>query len=489
MTEENPARHEAPPSILQIILIRTKKILTLSFVLTSMAVISFLVAILSFVLDRSESIDSTKREINTESISTVSNILIHESMKEQARNHNEIMDRLNQLYQKDLNDILDDFIMVATDKERELVFTVRNGSASDVKDSLIKLAELSKRKEEANRIIVEDMLQTYKVVGAAAASTDPHLAIEYFEKAMSLSDEDWQLAYNLGELYIAVNNYEKAIYYYKKGVEIIGVNNGFRAAGYRSLGGIEFNVGNFDTAFDYYYKGTTIDFGINMVREVVVGLTLLGLTEENRGNIDAAEMWYLRSISAATEGNYASLVAMSQLRLAFISYDKNDLESYENYLIESLNSSRKAKDSAMIAQSLMYLGGSKYIASDYVAAEQYFLESEMLYTNFPVPLSDKDQESLLHIYSSLRTIYMFNLVNFKSAARVLNLRIDMLKETNNDTDSLISSLEDLAYSTFLGGNIEKACDYWSEAISLTVLKSSEGIKSSKSTYDSYCVNL
>lgn len=109
-----------------------------------------------------------------------------------------------------------------------------SASNEDIREQA-KILYLGDKMEEAQRRILEipqneRNAADYFLIGNTLE--DKKLAIQAYEKAIGLDKTFYQAYYNLGQIYLGVDNYEKAIEYFKSSVKY---NKDF-AYGYYNLG-------------------------------------------------------------------------------------------------------------------------------------------------------------------------------------------------------------------------------------------------------------
>jgi len=485
MGDANETNQKQLRTLFRAVYTQLQKILTLNLFLSSITVVGFLVAIFSFYLDRSESNDSTIREETSVKIGNVNNKKLDEIQETQAGNHKEMITAINELLKKDMDQILHEFIEIASEEEDDLLFLIKNGTPLEVEKALSDLANLADKKEKANRIMVENILKTHKVVGVAALSSDTQLAIKYFEKALAITPDEWSLNFRLAQLHGDLNNYKQAKKYYLIAVEKIGVDNGYRAAAYNNLGNIENRLNNLDSAYEYYRKGLEIDIRNNLTPGIILGFIKLGGVENQRENYELAEEWYLKSLEVARDSDYTRYSSMVYRSLAFLALEKNDSATYENYLKQSINSVFEVSDNGRFkAETLMLLGYSRFKNDDYIEAERKFVESVEVYEAIEKQLTE-DKLSLSSLYYNLGAIH-YLWADYVASETFFSSQLRILREIGSKND-IKKTLESIGLSAMIQNKTSEACEYWTEAITYSVSKNSRSLGLQQSAFDSNCI--
>jgi len=110
-------------------------------------------------------------------------------------------------------------------------------------------------------------------------------AIEYYEKAIELKSDD-EVYYNMGYVYCNKGNYDKAIECYEKAIELKPDKN----EAYNNMGNAYYNKGNYDKAIECYEKA------IELKPDKDKAYYNMGNAYYNKGNYDKAIECYEKAI-------------------------------------------------------------------------------------------------------------------------------------------------------------------------------------------------
>ncbi len=193
----------------------------------------------------------------------------------------------------------------------------------------------------------------FKDVGIVYANLKEYeKAIEYYQKAIEM-DEKWAVPYfNLGIVYKNLKEYEKAIEYYQKAIEM----DEKWAVPYNNLGIVYKNLKEYEKAIEYYQKAIEMDekwaYPYNNLGNVYVDLKEYEKAiEYYQKAIEMDEKYAVPynnlGIVYANLKEYEKAIEYYQKAIEMDDSDKNDIDIIESTITELLKS-KKAKESYLV---------------------------------------------------------------------------------------------------------------------------------------------
>ena len=247
-------------------------------------------------------------------------------------------------------------------------------------DSLVNVLETQKLKPKEQFKIYNDICYDY-------LNSDPPKAKLYIQKALLFAekenDKSWMSAFNtyMGSIYRGEGNYDKAVEYYNKAIELAGeAKVDHRAAfAYNSMADVCMRKGENVTSLDYlmkalsiFEKGKTLDYKREEIRE----LANIGSLHNGMENPDLAIQFLTKAEKMADSLNFSDLKMPIYYTLGNALKEKKEFEKALDYALKSLNlshiSNDKIYESANLQSlALIYQQGFR----NYAIAEKYANES------------------------------------------------------------------------------------------------------------------
>jgi CHAT domain-containing protein/tetratricopeptide (TPR) repeat protein len=152
------------------------------------------------------------------------------------------------------------------------------------------------------------------------------------------------LAYNLGNIYISLFNFEAALHYFNEGLHNAGDNKRSRALNLLGLADVYANISDYAKALNYYRQVQDISSQIKDIEISADAFTGLGALNFNIDNFNNAIRYYFQAakiISSSTNPFLKSKI-YDNLGLTFLQLDS--LEEAKDYFQQSYILSEKNKD-------------------------------------------------------------------------------------------------------------------------------------------------
>ena len=310
---------------------------------------------------------------------------------------------------------------------------------------------------------------------------DYNKAIEYHEKALeirinALGENQPELYNNLGISYDGLGDYGKAIEYHEKALEIrintLGENHPDVADSYNNLGISYDGLGDYNKAIEYHKK--TLEIRINTLGDdhlgVVNSYNNLGVAYNSLGDYNKAIEYHEKALEIRinTLGENHPDVADSYNNLG-ISYDglgdyNKAIEYHEKALEIRINTPGENQNHRNIIRSYVFLGKIYYGLGDYGKAIEYYEKALEIEIN----TLDENHPDIADSYYNLGAAYN-GLGDYNKAIsffeKALEIEINTLDENHPD---IADSYYKLGAACNGLGDYNKAIEYHEKALEIRI---------------------
>jgi tetratricopeptide (TPR) repeat protein len=228
---------------------------------------------------------------------------------------------------------------------------------------------------------------------------DYNKALEYYGKALEIKksklgkdDTDTAATYNnIGEVYYAKGDYDKALEYFKKALKIneskLGKDHPDTATTYNNIALVYDNMGEYDKALEYYEKDRKISeskLGKDHPDTATTYNNIAGVYYA-KGDYDKALKYYEKALEIVKSklGKDHPYVASTYNNMAGVYRAKGDydeaLEYYEKAL--EIRESKLGKDHPLTAATYNNIAWVYQAKGDYDKALEYFLKALRIWLN------------------------------------------------------------------------------------------------------------
>jgi len=304
-----------------------------------------------------------------------------------------------ELRYEDVRELIDGFLEANADKEKEII------KAHYIKAlSYMEQIRYDEAKEEFEKIapniddveILSDYAKIYYILG------DYDKAIEYYEKSLNITlatlgenHPSTATSYNnIGSAWYSKGEYDKAIAYYEKDLNItlatLGENHPSTATSYNNIGGVWYSKGEYDKAIAYYEKSLKIrlaTLGENHP-DTATSYNNIGSAWNSKGEYDKAIAYYEKSlkIRLATLGENHPDTATSYNNIGGAWYSKGEYDKAIEYYEKSLKIrlATLGENHPSTATSYNNIGLAWYSKGEYDKAIEYYEKAlHILHGVFP----------------------------------------------------------------------------------------------------------
>jgi two-component system, NarL family, sensor histidine kinase UhpB len=236
------------------------------------------------------------------------------------------------------------------------------------------LATTLKDKKALLRAYV-NMLKLYRF--ARVNDTALFFAAQSQALALKLSDANSIAEINLdaGNVYLHSFNYLKALSEFISAAHILdslGTNPKSQMTAYANIGNVEELLGNYEKALDYIIKGLQIAQEINYDIGVAYSFKTLGRIYRNLKKLDLAESAYRQALDSYKKMGNQRMISESLQNLGTVYFDRKDFLSAIKQYERSLTVAKTSSIETQIPYSYAALGASWNALSNFEKAKAYF---------------------------------------------------------------------------------------------------------------------
>jgi tetratricopeptide (TPR) repeat protein len=393
------------------------------------------------------------------------------------------IDKKNSLYQVNLKLTADDDQELRTLTERIRKEVVGETGWQRLGQLLVTLSQLEKAEELYNVLLEQtsdpsEKATDYNNLGYIKDHQgDYEKAIEYHEKALEIEQKtlpenhpSLATSYNnIGSVYDNMGEYSKALSYYEKALEIrqktLPENHHDLATSYNNIGLVYNNMGEYSKALSYYEKALEIRQKTlpENHHSLAISYNNIGLVYRNMGEYPKAVSYYKKDLEIQQKTlpeNHPSLaISYNNIGLVYrnmgeypkaVSYYKKDLEIQQKTLPEN---------HPRLATSYNNIGGVYNNMGEYSKALSYYekaleIQQKTLPANHP---------HLANSYNNISSVYK-NMVQYPKALSYHEKALKIYQKTLPENHpSLATSYNNIAMTYYNMGEYSKSLSYFERA--------------------------
>lgn len=240
--------------------------------------------------------------------------------------------------------------------------------------------------------------------------SNPDSLLVLLEKAKNDKEIERQkdILFKLGNEYNAKLNFDKAIHYYKQGLEIAD-NNETKAKYLNKIGHVFVDSTNYKEAFFYLNKSSEIYKDLNPCEDFVSVYNLIGLCYGLTNNLDSAAIAFNNALNVNIQIKDSSGIGLSYYNIGLCHHFKGQYDSAVKNYLKSLEIREAIKDTSAIIASLTSIGEIFRLRDEFEKAEKYYAQAlgyknSLQNKNLPGKQQNKNKEILSYIYSEIGLI-------------------------------------------------------------------------------------
>ena len=264
---------------------------------------------------------------------------------------------------------------------------------------------------------------------------------------------------NLGVIYRDIGNYNTALEYFFKAMDLRkNLNDEFYCVLLESLGGTYYLSGNYEKAEEYLLNSLEIKKRIygDKNEKNAVTLNSLALLYSDLGNYEKAKAYFLIALEISKElnnENYAILLT----NLGALFYELNEFKKSEEYYLKSLEIIKNLSGEVSMSYSyvLNALAFLYCFSGEYNKSEEYYIESLEIKKEL---FGEKSNEYAV-VLNNLGLLYLIKGEYQKAeenALKTLEIQKELLGEKHS---SVAKTLNHLGFVYSFTNNFEKAEEY------------------------------
>ncbi len=264
----------------------------------------------------------------------------------------------------------------------------------------------------------------------------------------------------IGVGYYVKGNYEQALLYYKKELDIIekmGDKVG-KANNYNNMGLVYYVQGNYKQALEVHQKSLEICKTINYEQGVARSYNSIGIIYKEYGNTDVALENYLKSLKIQEKLNNKNEVATIFTNIGFMYLNKEDNDKALGYFDKALLIQQELNEKMGIANSYNAIG------SVYSAQKKYKQALETFDKGIILAREIKDKRREMGLLTDMG-ILKAEEKKYEQALLDLEQALKIAKEIKSKKGQ-ISALQNIANVYVLKKEYEKSLQFAEEAYSL-----------------------
>lgn len=182
---------------------------------------------------------------------------------------------------------------------------------------------------------------------------------------------------NIGLIYKHQGNYNDAITYYQKGLDLsesvddkAGIANS-----YNNIANVCRNQGNYGKAIDLYMKALKLNEEVNNKVGIAICLNNIGILYEFQGDYDNAIQYYTESLNIEEEQGNKKGIAASLSNIGNIYSDKEEYDKALEYMKQSLELKQEIGNESGIAITTINIGNVYKNLGQFEKAIEYYNKS------------------------------------------------------------------------------------------------------------------
>ncbi len=235
-------------------------------------------------------------------------------------------------------------------------------------------------------------------------------AIEYYEKSLEISEKLGNvhaiaLTYNnLGSVYDDKGDYEKAIEYYGRNLKLEKLGDvRLMAQTYGNLGLEYYRTGAYEKAIEYYERDLEISKELGDVQGMSQTYNNLGLIYADKGEYKKAIEYYEKSLEISKKIEDVHGMAQTYGNLGSVHANKGEYEKAIEYHMDCLSILEKLRDVHGMAQIFGNLGNISFARKEYERALEWYQKALEIFEKIGAKHDLKIvNENLSRTYEKLR---------------------------------------------------------------------------------------
>ncbi len=292
-------------------------------------------------------------------------------------------------------------------------------------------------------------------------------AIEYFEKGLEIStaigDREGIATNtgNLGTAYLNLGEYQKAIEYFEKGLEIstaIGDRSGI-ATNTGNLGTAYLNLGEYQKAIEYFEKGLEISTAIGDREGIATNTGNLGTAYLNLGEYQKAIEYFEKGLEISTAIGDRSGIATKTGNLGTAYLDLGEYQKAIEYFEKGLEISTAIGDREGIATNTGNLGTAYLNLGEYQKAIEYFEKG------LEISTAIGDRSGIATKTGNLGTAYL-NLGEYQKAIEYFEKGLE-ISTAIGDREGIATNTGNLGTAYLNLGEYQKAIEYFEKGLEIS----------------------
>ncbi|MCI5046144.1 MAG: tetratricopeptide repeat protein [Aquisalinus sp.] len=322
-----------------------------------------------------------------------------------------------------------------------------------------RLEKLARQLAEGADSSILDASATLREAGAVAYTIDPPRAITNYTSALSLTPSDPDLARELGQIHLALRDYDSAEAAFSRLLQTEGViDRKARATALRNLGDVELNRSRYERAAAYYQRSFAEYETAEDPQGMAEALVQLAVTQQLAGNLDQAEIFHRRALALYEETGDLAGAARSLINLGQVEMTRTNIPLAEDYLRRGVAQNLEIGQEVIAARGLGNLGLIEKARGSLYAAEDLHQRALALYEK------NDDKAGMARELGNLGNIEN-DRGNFADA-EAYHRRSLALDEETGRTAGIATTLSNLGGLAQVQGDVPAACDYWQRASAL-----------------------
>ncbi len=210
-------------------------------------------------------------------------------------------------------------------------------------------------------------------IGALELSTSVHedaVRLNYQKGiAESLLNMGWCRKY-ISQLEVSLYNLMDSLSIYQN----IGDRHGISKA-LNAVGAVYFDLGNFDSALDFFIKSLDVSREAEDTRREIAALNNIGEVHRERGRTDEALKYYFEGLALAEQMDDAETMGNLLLGIGIVYSNISDLDKAIEYINRALSYSERVSDNITRAHCLTNLGNLYCKKGDVETSEKIYRKS------------------------------------------------------------------------------------------------------------------
>ncbi|MCI5043912.1 MAG: tetratricopeptide repeat protein [Aquisalinus sp.] len=342
------------------------------------------------------------------------------------------------------------------DEKKAALQEISQGNTSA---AIERLETLARQNAELADSSILDTAAILREAGAIAYTLDPSRAITNYTNALSLTPSNPDLARELGQIHLALRDYDAAQAAFSRLLQTEGViDRKARANALRNLGDVEIKRNRYERAAAYYQRSFAEYETAEEPQGMAEALVQLAVTQQLAGNLDQSEIFHRRALALYEETGDQAGAARSLINLGQVEMTRTNIPLAEDYLRRGVSQNLEIGQEIIAARGLGNLGLIEKARGSLYAAEDLHQRALALYEK------NDDKAGMARELGNLGNVEN-DRGNF-TEAEAYHSRSLALDEETGRTAGIATTLSNLGGLAQVQGDVPTACDYWQRASAL-----------------------